>query len=192
MKGGWFLNGIALAQGQFSSQQELTRRLRSKAACLYVMTGRGTPLIHQGDEIGLYAENTPMQWNNSRAAGFTLGTPRLKGENSLSHINVEDDMTHMDSVCSFYKRSIALRRDHSALIGGEYAPVDSENPRVMAYTRSDGAESLLVVINLTDRAAKVALTVCKKGECLLFTNSPKPIAESMKLQPYEGFVYRLR
>ena len=192
LKGGWFLNGISLAQGQFSPQQELTRRLRSKAACLYVMTGRGTPLIRQGDEIGLYAENTPMQWNNSRAAGFTLGTPRLKGENSLSHINVEDDMTHMDSVCSFYKRSIALRRSHSALIGSEYAPVDSENPRVMAYTRSDGAESLLVVINLTDRAAKVALTGCKKGECLLFTNSPKPIAESMKLQPYEGFVYRLR
>ena len=49
-----------------------------------------------------------------------------------------------------------------------------------------------MVINLTDRAAKVALTGCKKGECLLFTNSPKPIAESMKLQPYEGFVYRLR
>ena len=192
LKGGWFLNGISLTQGQFSSQQELTRRLRSKAACLYVMTGRGTPLIHQGDEIGLYAENTPMQWNNSRAAGFTLGTLRLKGDGSLSHINVEDDMTHMDSVCSFYKRSIALRRSHSALIGGEYAPVDSENPRVMAYTRSDWAESLLVVINITDRAAKVALTGCKKGECLLFTNSPKPIAESMKLQPYEGFVYRLR
>lgn len=192
LKGGWFLNGIALAQGQFSPQKELTRRLRSKAACLYVMTGRGTPLIRQGDEIGLYAENTPMQWNNSRAAGFTLGTPRLKGENSLSHINVEDDMTHMDSVCSFYKRAIALRRSHSALIGGEYAPVDSENPRVMAYTRSDGAESLLVVINITDRAAKVALAGCEKGECLLFTNSPKPIAESMKLQPYEGFVYRLR
>ena len=27
---------------------------------------------------------------------------------------------------------------------------------------------------------------------IFFTNSPKPIAESMKLQPYEGFVYRLR
>ena len=101
-------------------------------------------------------------------------------------------MTHMDSVCSFYKRSIALRRSHSALIGGEYAPVDSENTRVMANTRSDGAESLLEVINLTVRAAKVALTGCKQGECLLFPNSPKPIAESMKLQPYEGFVYRLR
>ena len=88
LKGGWFLNGISLTQGQFSSQQELTRRLRSKAACLYVMTGRGTPLIRQGDEIGLYAENTPMQWNNSRAAGFTLGTSRLKGDGSLSHINV--------------------------------------------------------------------------------------------------------
>ena len=88
--------------------------------------------------------------------------------------------------------AVESRTERLIRLAREYAPVDSENPRVMAYTRSDGAESLLVVINLTDRAAKAALTGCKKGECLLFTNSPKPIAESMKLQPYEGFVYRLR
>lgn len=192
LRGGWFLNGISLAQGQYSSRNELMRRLRSKAACLFAMTGRGTPLIHQGDEIGLYAPNTPMQWNNSRAAGFTLGTPKIKGDGALSHINVEEDMTHMDSVCAFYKRAIELRRSHSALIYGEYAPMDSENAHVTAYTRSDGAESLLIVINITDRAARVALDGCKKGECLLYTNSPKPVAESMKLQPYEGFAYRLR
>ena len=29
LKGGWFLNGISLTQGQFSSQQELMRRLRN-------------------------------------------------------------------------------------------------------------------------------------------------------------------
>lgn len=101
-------------------------------------------------------------------------------------------MTHMDSVCSFYKRAIAAPPQSQRAYRRRIRAVDSENPRVMAYTRSDGAESLLVVINITDRAAKVALAGCEKGECLLFTNSPKPIAESMKLQPYEGFVYRLR
>ena len=192
LKGGRFLNGISLPQGEFSTQQELTRRLRSKAACLYCMTLCGTPLIRQGDEIGLYAEGSPMQWSNSRAAGFTVGTPQIKGDSTLSHINVEDDMTHMDSVCSFYKRAIALRHAHSALISGDYVPVDSENARIAAYTRSDGAESLLTVINISDRTSKVNLAGFKKGECLIFTNSPKPLAESMKLQPYEGFVYRLR
>lgn len=192
LRGGQLINGIDMTQEQFPQGHELLRRMRAKAAFLYSSILYGAPIIYQGQEIGLYDTSVPMQWNNSRFGGFTLGTPRLKVGGVPPYINMEDDMTHMDSVCLFYKKAIALRRSHHALTYGDYSPVDSENPRVAAYLREDGAESLLCVVNLTAKRARVTLPKCNKADCLLFTNSPKSIAQSMVLQPYEGFVYRLR
>lgn len=192
LRGGHLMNGIDMAQEQFPQGRELLRRMRAKAASLYSLTLGGTPVIYQGQEIGLYDTSVPMQWSNSRFGGFTLGTPRVKLNSIPSHINMEDDITHMDSVCLFYRKAIALRHEHAALTRGDYSPIDSENPRVAAYLREDGAESLLCVVNLTAQRAKVALPKCNRADCLLFTNSPKPIAQSMVLQPYEGFVYKIR
>ncbi len=192
LRGGRLVNGIDMTEERFPQNRELIRRMRSKAACLYSFTLYGTPVIYQGQEIGLYDTSVPMRWNNSRFGGFTQGTPRLKSGSAPPHINMEDDVTHMDSICLFYKKAIALRLSHHALTHGDYSPVDSENPNIAAYLREDGTESLLCVVNLTAQRARVTLPKCAHADCLLFTNSPKPIAQSMVLQPYEGFVYKLR
>ncbi|HOS18984.1 MAG TPA: DUF3459 domain-containing protein, partial [Clostridia bacterium] len=135
---------------------------------------------------------TPVQWDGGRNAGFTTGTPWLRVNPNHTTVNIQDDMTHMDSIVGFYKRAIALRKEHSALVWGEYAPVDRDNPRVIAYTRAQaGGERLLVVINLTGKSAKARLPEKKGAECLLYTHSSRPLAAEVLLLPYEGLVYKL-
>ncbi len=135
---------------------------------------------------------TPVQWDSGRNAGFTTGTPWLRVNPNHKTINIQDDMTHMDSIVGFYKRAIALRKAHPALVWGEYAPVDRNNPRVIAYTRAlEGEEKLLVVINLTDKSAKARLPEKKGAECLLYTHSSRPLAAEVLLLPYEGLVYKI-
>lgn len=135
---------------------------------------------------------TPVQWDGGRNAGFTTGTPWLRVNPNHSFINIEDDMTHMDSIVGFYKRAIALRKAHPVLTHGQCAAIDFDNPRVIAYTRSmEGGETLLIVINLTRRAAKAKLPETRGAECLLFTHSSRPYAAQLSLLPYEGLVYRL-
>ncbi|HWQ58609.1 MAG TPA: alpha-glucosidase [Clostridia bacterium] len=135
---------------------------------------------------------TPVQWDGSRNAGFTTGTPWLRVNPNHKTVNIQDDMTHMDSIVGFYKRAIALRKEHSALVWGEYAPVDRDNPSVIAYTRAqEGGEKLLVVINLTGKGAKTKLPEKRGAECLLYTHSSRPLAAEVYLLPYEGLVYKL-
>lgn len=135
---------------------------------------------------------TPVQWDGGRNAGFTAGTPWLRVNPNHKTVNIQDDMTHMDSIVGFYKRAIALRKAHPALVWGEYAPVDRNNPRVIAYTRAlEGEEKLLVVINLTDKSAKARLPEKKGAECLLYTHSSRPLAAEVLLLPYEGLVYKI-
>jgi oligo-1,6-glucosidase len=135
---------------------------------------------------------TPVQWDGSRNAGFTTGTPWLRVNPNHRDINIQDDMTHMDSIVGFYKRAINLRKEHPALVWGEYAPVERDNPNVIAYTRAlKGGERLLVAINLTDGDAKVRLPEKRGAECLIYTHSSRPLAAQLRLLPYEGLVYKL-
>ena len=51
-----------------------------------------------------------MQWDNSLHGGFTTGTPWLAENPNYTKINVTDQMNRSDSVLSFYKELIALRK----------------------------------------------------------------------------------
>lgn len=135
---------------------------------------------------------TPVQWDGSRNAGFTTGTPWLRINPNHTSINIQDDMTHLDSIVDFYKRAIAMRKAHPALVWGEYAPVEPGNPNIIAYTRIFKAgEKLLVVVNLTAKSAKIKLPEKRGAECLIYTHSSRPLAAEMRLLPYEGLVYKL-
>ena len=54
---------------------------------------------------------TPMQWSGKENAGFTAGTPWLKVNPNYTSINAADQLDDPDSVRSFYKKLIALRKD---------------------------------------------------------------------------------
>lgn len=135
---------------------------------------------------------TPVQWDGGRNAGFTAGTPWLRVNPDYKEINIQDDMTHMDSIVGFYKRAIALRRAHPALVHGQYAPVAPEHTRIIAFTRTlEGGEKLLVVINLSKKSAKIKLPGLRGAECLIYTHASRAFAKELRLLPYEGLVYQL-
>ena len=51
---------------------------------------------------------TPMQWDNSKNAGFTSGTPWLKVNPQYTKINVESQINDKNSVLSYYKNQTLL------------------------------------------------------------------------------------
>ena len=51
-----------------------------------------------------------MQWTDGENAGFTTGKPWLKVNANYTKINAESQMNDPESVRSFYKKLIALRR----------------------------------------------------------------------------------
>ena len=132
---------------------------------------------------------TPVQWNAEKNAGFTTGTPWLMVNPNYKEVNIEAE-SRAGGVTEFYKKAIALRKAHKVLTYGVYAPVDYENKKVIAYTRTGEEETLLVAVNLTASPARVSLPEAK-GECLIFTHVPREYGNSLLLAPYEGVVFRV-
>ena len=54
---------------------------------------------------------TPMQWTDGANAGFTTGKPWLKVNPNYTDINAAAQQDDPDSVRSFYKQLIALRKN---------------------------------------------------------------------------------
>jgi len=125
----------------------------------------GTPIIYQGDEIGMGdniylgdrdAVRTPMQWSADRNAGFSQANPQqlylpviLDPEYHYETVNVEVQQRNPHSPLWWMKRRIAVRRRYKAFGRGTIEFLHPENRKVLAFIRSYQEERILVVANLS-------------------------------------------
>ena len=144
----------------------------AKVAAALLLTLRGTPFLYYGEEIGLPdvrlrrdqivdppgrrfwplykgrdPNRAPMPWNDSTYGGFSSGTPWLPLHPSYSQRNVEAQRRDPDSVFSFYRALLQLRRASLALRRGAFAPLTASPQRGLAYLRVGDREHALVALN---------------------------------------------
>ena len=181
---------------------------RIRLGLLMLLTIRGTPVLYYGDEIGMPdtpmirsqlkdpvgirnwpalegrdPERTPMHWTSGEGAGFTTEgtTPWLPiGDNDA--VNVEVQRDDPNSVLSFCRRLLALRREHEELRRGTYEALEAPDG-VWAFRR--GAATT-VVLNLSSVSQRVDVS----GDVLLSTAGERPPAtpDGLDLRPWEGVI----
>ncbi|WP_145516277.1 alpha,alpha-phosphotrehalase [Yersinia aleksiciae] len=92
---------------------------------------------------------TPMQWDRSRNAGFSQGTPWIEPCSNYADINVDAALADADSVFYAYQYLIALRKQHDVFTFGDYQDLCPQHPDLWCYLRSWQGKQLLVVANLS-------------------------------------------
>jgi len=97
---------------------------------------------------------TPMQWNDSGNAGFTKGKPWLGINKNYKFINYASQKNDPNSILSFYKKMITIRKNSKCLIYGEFIPVFADT-QIMIYQRKLEAEVYTIALNFSFRNAKV-------------------------------------
>ncbi len=134
---------------------------RNKVAASLLLTGPGLPFIYYGEEIGMAGSKpderirTPMHWDDSQFAGFTVGDTvwqALQDAENVAAANVAAQTGDPASLLSHYRSLIHLRHNSPALRRGQYRAVESSSPALYAFLRHDGNQTLLVLINLDDEA----------------------------------------
>ncbi|KAK9366108.1 glycoside hydrolase superfamily [Lipomyces kononenkoae] len=131
----------------------------------------------------------PMQWDCSPNAGFTTGIPWMRTHDQYKEINVEVEEKDPNSVLSFWKRLLALRKDYrDFFVYGIFDLVDPENEDTFMYTKvGNNGQMALIALNFTeDPKPFIGVDHCNKMTLLL---SNYIDSESETLQPFEGRVY---
>ncbi|WP_437132115.1 glycoside hydrolase family 13 protein [Bacillus atrophaeus] len=139
---------------------------------------------------------TPMQWNDGKHAGFTDGTPWLKVNPNYTSINAAEALADPDSILSYYKKLISLRKQYADLMKGSYDLLLPDDPQLFVYIRQTDTRQLLVINNFSDKEAIFQWPDELERETtqLLLSNydGGREALPSIELKPYESRVYLLK
>jgi len=186
----------------------------AKLLATMLLTLRGSPFLYYGEEIGMVTtepktieevrdpvgkrywpgnkgrdgERTPMQWDQTRHAGFTTGEPWLKVPPNASERNVANAGKDPNSILNFYRSLIRLRRKSSALLDGDYLSV-GDDPHVFAYRRQSGRQTTLVALNMSGMQKTFALNGSSFRIVLSNISSRQPeVTKQLELAPFEAVI----
>lgn len=142
---------------------------------------------------------TPFHWDGSRNAGFTAGTPWLNVNPNYVTINAAEQEGNPDSVLSFYRSLIALRKNpeyREPIVYGQLEPVLEEESGIMAYFRRGEKQDIFVAGNFNSDSRRIALDEWRgKRASVLLDNYGKTPGEeiigedgSLTLKPQQAVV----
>ncbi|PYI12655.1 glycoside hydrolase [Aspergillus sclerotiicarbonarius CBS 121057] len=131
----------------------------------------------------------PMQWDGTPHAGFTTpnATPWMRAHDNYSVLNVKRQTLDGQSVLSFWKRVIAIRKEYPDVFAqGVFCHTNADDKLFIIEKEGDGRK-LVVVLNFTPSEQEMDLGA-KLGDQskLLLSNAGESVH---LLQPYEGRVY---
>ncbi|WP_299142709.1 alpha-amylase family glycosyl hydrolase [uncultured Tateyamaria sp.] len=154
----------------------------ARAYATLILCLRGSVCLYQGEELGLPEADvafedlqdpygiefwpefkgrdgcrTPMVWEPSnQTGGFTSGNPWLPVSSDHLNRSVAAQEDDPGALLHHYRRAIAFRRTHPALVKGTHGGVSADGS-VVSFTRTLGDQTLYCAFNLSDAPATHAL-----------------------------------
>ena len=132
---------------------------------------------------------TPVQWDSSKNAGFTTGTPWLPLNPNYKKINVAQQEKDSESVLSYYKKLTALRKNpeyKETMVYGDFVPFMADEDRLMAFYRK-GEKTLLILGSYRKEERELELPAPVK-KLVLSNAEPRITGRKITLSDYEATI----
>ncbi|MBE5915753.1 MAG: alpha-glucosidase [Pseudobutyrivibrio ruminis] len=138
---------------------------------------------------------TPMQWDDTKEAGFTTGKPWIGVNPNYKIINAKAELEDKTSVFYYYQKLIQLRRNSQwsdIIVYGTYNLLDKEDENIFAYTRQFGDRKILVVCNVSANEVQYKLDFDVEGkDCLIRNCDNLDLEKEMKVPAWFAGVWEI-
>lgn len=164
-------------------------------------------IANRGGNLSTFMENeqhtarenarTPMQWNDTNNAGFTEGTPWIRlHPNYANGVNVSAQENEDYSILKYFRKMIELRKNHPALVYGDYECLHPEHEYIYAYTRILDDQRFLILLNFCDDTTTYSLPphITYNRKIKLISNDlilDDQTYKEFMLAPWQSTIYRL-
>ena len=112
------------------------------AVCIFVNDNASRPVVEKLHECG-------VKLILLRCAGFSNHKPWLKMTGSQDKINVESQFNDPNSIYSFYKKMISIRKQEDILVYGDFEEVNTVDD-VIGYKRTYQGQEIICLCNFTN------------------------------------------
>ena len=139
---------------------------------------------------------TPMQWDDTKHAGFSDGKPWIRLNPNYETINVAKQINDKNSILNYYRELIRLRKEKDVIVYGSYDLILEKDEEIFAFTRTLGDEKLLVICNFTENQSLFILPENLRDYSREHIIGNYPLDDRLSsefyLQPYETQVFLLK
>ncbi|AWB67828.1 alpha-glucosidase [Saccharobesus litoralis] len=193
-----------------------SQRHEDKAKMLNALLGslKGSICVYQGEELGLpqadipfeamqdpYGINfyptfkgrdgcrTPMPWNRTLNAGFSLSPPWLPIPQEHVAMSVQNQQIDAESVINAFKSFIKWRSTQPALIHGDIQFLAAPEP-ILLFTRKTSERAIMCGFNLSGESTQIDLPQKIKAHQLVgheFNNTQLDSQNCLRFLPYGVF-----
>ena len=136
---------------------------------------------------------TPMQWNSGRYGGFSVTEPWIGLPDNYKWINVAAEDRDEDSILNYYRKLVALRKQHKIIQEGRIEFLLLKPVEIFAYKRSLYGQELLVLNNFSGRNVPLCKPIpYTEHSCLIsnYNQAENSRARAIKaLRPYESIAF---
>lgn len=157
---------VVRAMMNITSDHDLPRfadLLGDKTRAGYVLLGTlpGVPMIWAGDEMGMKSNKEELKMD-----------PENRAPLMWDQSGADSEETGQETTKTLIKNIAQLREHHSALRSAEVKFIDSEDPDVLTYFRTDASngDEVFVAVNRTDSNKQVSVT--RNGKAISLTLGP--------------------
>lgn len=130
---------------------------------------------------------TPMQWDDSKFAGFSKVKPWLKVTDNYKEINAKESVSDPDSIYHYYKKLIKFRIGNEIIKNGKYEEILANNRNLFAYKRLYKGQELIVICSFYKKRKKISKLKKYRELKLIMSNYDENDLDTLK--PYECRVY---
>jgi maltose alpha-D-glucosyltransferase / alpha-amylase len=130
-----------------------------------------TPVMRYGDEIGMgddlrlqerLSVRTPMQWNNTKNAGFTNNDKPVQpvintGVFKYADINVSDEQADSSSLLNWTVKMVKLRKKCPEISFGQWDILDTGSEGILAIHYQWNDQHVITLHNFTEQKQEVTI-----------------------------------
>lgn len=135
---------------------------------------------------------TPMQWDDSKYAGFSSTKPWMPVNPDYHQVNVKQALSDQGSIWHYYKKLFALRKESKyseTIIYGDIAFIDLEDEESITYKRFDQQYTLLMMHSFSLKEKYVDLSTYKHVKIVLSNDQDQTVInKKLLLKPYGAIV----
>ncbi|MEH7453230.1 glycoside hydrolase family 13 protein [Gottfriedia acidiceleris] len=137
---------------------------------------------------------TPFQWDTTKNAGFTTGTPWIRVNPRYKEINAQSAIENPNSIYYYYQQLIKLRKEMDIITTGKFQLLMREDSKVFAYKREVDGDALIVLCNFSNQSIELtdeSILSSIQDASIVITNEENEKARNI-LTPFESIVYRVK
>jgi len=129
---------------------------------------------------------TPMQWDDTKNAGFSQGTPWISVADNYKDINVASEMKRDQSILHYYTNLIRIRKQNLVVSCGTFEPLLYDHKEIFAYKRELDDDEMIVVCNFFSNTV-TDIDIDLDGYEIALNNYPG--FDLNNIQPYQAVVF---